>query len=67
MIADVAHVRSSEECITDGMYKHIGITVAEKSAAIIKADASEPQLSASHHLMDVISKAYSYLHILYNK
>ena len=62
VIANVAHVGSSEECVADGMYQHVGIAVAKESQRMFYLDAAHPEVAAFHQLVDIVSHSYAYIH-----
>ena len=65
MITNVAHIGSSQQSIANGMYQYIGITVTQQSQLIVYLDSSEPQIAVLHQFVDIISKSYTYIHIIF--
>jgi hypothetical protein len=64
MIANVPHVGCSQQRIADGMYQHVGITVAQQTLAVFQFDASYPKITIFNQLMNVVAEANSYFHIV---
>ena len=62
VVTDVAHVGGAKQGIADGMYEHIGITVAQKALGVLQADASKPEVAAFYKLVYVESESYSDFH-----
>ena len=60
MVADVAQVGSSEQCVADGMNEHVGIAMAQQPQLMLYLDAPQPEVAIFHQLMDVVTHANSY-------
>ena len=65
VVADVAHIRSAQQGITDGVQQHVGIAMAQQALTVIDLDAAHPQVAALYQLMDIVAHSYSYLHCFY--
>jgi hypothetical protein len=46
MVAYVAHVGSTQQCIADGVQQHVGIAVAKQSFTMFYLYAAHPQVAA---------------------
>ena len=64
MIADVAHIRRSQQCVTDSMDEHVCIRVPQQSLFMFQADTAQPKLAPCHQLVDIKAETYTYLHIV---
>ena len=62
MIAYIAHIGSSKQCIANGVNKHIGIAMTKQTKRIVETYASEPQFAALYKFMDVVSKSSTKYH-----
>jgi hypothetical protein len=63
--AYIAHVGCAQQCITNGVYQHIGITVAQQSQTVVNLYTPQPKVAVFHQTVDVIAHAYSYIHSLF--
>ena len=60
VVADLAHVCSTEDGITNGMDEHISIGVTKQSEGVLYLDATEPKVATFGELMDIKTKSDSY-------
>ena len=48
VVADIPHVRSAKQGVTDSMQQHVGIAMAEEPLTVFQLNAAHPQLTAFH-------------------
>ena len=48
VIADVAHIRCSQQGIADGVQQHVGIAVTQEALTVFDLDAAHPEVAAFH-------------------
>ena len=64
MIADVAQGSRPKQGVADGMHKHVGVAVPQKTVMVLQLDASQPQFAPLNQLVHVEPESYSCLHVI---